>query len=632
MSTRPHLLYLAWGFPPAAKSCVYRKLATANSFARAGWDVTVVTLTEDAWIREHGVDRSLLALVDPRIRVVRLPLSREDIETDIRRYSEDRALRPRTWLKRHYRQNVDHFPEATFGGWRDELVASVRRIYDERPADLLLTSGVPYTFFAPALDLYERNGLPYVLDYRDAWAIDILRDRPAFQPDSPAGLFEARLIAHATEAWFVNGAIRDAYAGLYPDSAQQFHIVRNGSDVAIGTDKIRMRQPGPDEPLTFGYLGTVSFSADLTRAVCEGWRIAREANDVLRGSRLEFRGHMGIGAYRGASAQAVAIAEYAKHGVSYGGPVAKADTAAVYEAWDALLLVLPGGRYVTSGKVYDYVSTGLPIMSVHGWDHAAAEILSDYPLWVRNDGVEAEDVAEAFLQATKMVQCATVEDRLTARKHAEQFERYAQLRPAVERLTSQFAPGLNHIEPVGDLAPKTGEDIHLEAPAPGPHAKGERVVLALTARPSGAVRRSIELLRDSGAHVGLIGPDSVLDGGLHDLADEVIRLQRATAPVKVGPSGPLTKFTPKWASIVARNLGRRHIVGPYLRVVGPSAGWWLSARRSPTAVKALKEATVLASLDDSATYLIWNASRMNRRAPALAGIGATLEELGLTRV
>lgn len=632
MSTRPHLLYLAWGFPPAAKSCVYRKLATANSFVRAGWDVTVVTLTEDAWIREQGLDRSLLALVDPRIRVVRLPLSREDIETDIRQYSEDRALRPRVWLKHHYRRNLEHFPEETFGGWRDELVESVRRVHDERPADLLLTSGTPYTFFAPALDLFERNGLPYVLDYRDGWAIDIIRERPAFRPDSPAGIFEAELISHATEAWFVNEAIRDGYAAVYPDSAERFQVVRNGSDVAIGTDKIPLRQPGPTEPLTFGYLGTVSFSATLMRAVCEGWRIAREHNEVLRASRLEFRGHMGLGAHRGASAQAAVLAEYAEHDVSYGGPVAKADTAAVYESWDALLLILQGGKYVTSGKVYDYVSTGLPVMSVHAREHAAAEILADYPLWVRNDGIEAEDLAEAFLEVTKVVQGATVADRVAAQQHAQQYERYAQFRPAVDRLTTQFAPGLNHVEPGGDPAPKSGEDVHHEAPAPTPHAQGEKVVLALTSSPSEAVRHSIEPMRAAGAHVTLIAPASVVEAGLHELVDRVIELDRATAPVQFDHSDPVRKFTPRWAALVLRNLGRRHFVGRYLRLVGGSAGWWLSARRSPVAMQALRDATVLTSLDDSATYLIWNASRLNTRAPALAGIGATLEELGLMRV
>ena len=63
-ATRPHLLYLAWGFPPAAKSCTYRMLATANSFIEAGWDVTVLTLTEEVWRREQGIDPSLRDLID----------------------------------------------------------------------------------------------------------------------------------------------------------------------------------------------------------------------------------------------------------------------------------------------------------------------------------------------------------------------------------------------------------------------------------------------------------------------------------------------------------------------------------------------------------------------------------------
>jgi hypothetical protein len=90
----PHLVYLAWGFPPAAKSCAYRLLAMANSFARHGWRVTVVTLREDAWLREHGLDASLLSLVDKQVKVVRLPLYRADLDTDIRTYSRFRAQRP----------------------------------------------------------------------------------------------------------------------------------------------------------------------------------------------------------------------------------------------------------------------------------------------------------------------------------------------------------------------------------------------------------------------------------------------------------------------------------------------------------------------------------------------------------
>src|SRR5680860_31542 len=111
MRRMPHLLYLAWGFPPAAKSCAYRMLATANSFARKGFDVTVITLSADAWVREHGLDDSLLALVDERIEVVRLPMYRDDLETDIRTYSRFRAQRPKEWLKWLRRGDQRQFPE-----------------------------------------------------------------------------------------------------------------------------------------------------------------------------------------------------------------------------------------------------------------------------------------------------------------------------------------------------------------------------------------------------------------------------------------------------------------------------------------------------------------------------------------
>jgi len=102
--------------------------------------------------------------------------------------------------------------------------------------------------------------------------------------------------------------------------------------------------------------------------------------------------------------------------------------------------------------------------------------------------------------------------------------------------------------------------------------------------------------------------------------------------VSIDKSHRPQRFSPRWAALVARNLSRRHLVGGYVRRVGGSAGWWLSAKRNRAAMAALREATVLTSLDHSATYLIWNASRLNRTAPAIAGVGPTMEELGLTRV
>lgn len=440
MPRAPRLLYLAWGFPPAAKSCTYRLLATANAFVEHGWQVTVVTLTEEAWRREHGLDLSLLDQVDPRIDVVRLALFREDLETDLRAWPRDRARHPAAWLARHRRGDEDQFPEPVFGRWHDELVAAVRGIQATHPADLVLATAAPYTFFAPALDLHERDGVPFVLDYRDAWAIDIVNDRTAFTPDSRRGRIEERLLTAAREAWFVNGPIRDAYATRHPALAERFHVVRNGSDLG-GLTSFSPHRPDPAEGLTFGYLGTITFGADLTTAICEGWVQARRADPVLSRSRLEFRGHVGAGSARGANAHARIIGEYRTAGVSLHGPVPKARTGEVYAGWDALVLCLVGGRYVTSGKVYDYVATGLPIMSVHASDHAAGEVLEGYPLWVRNDGMGAGAIAAAFLECARIALEADDVARAAARAHAQRFDRMAQIEPAVRRLTEQARVG-----------------------------------------------------------------------------------------------------------------------------------------------------------------------------------------------
>ncbi|MBT9405145.1 hypothetical protein KBY50_26115, partial [Salmonella enterica subsp. enterica serovar Typhimurium] len=66
MTTKtPHLLYVAWGYPPSRGSGVYRAWATANAFARAGWKVTVLTVPREVFEMSTGVDLTLEAQVDP---------------------------------------------------------------------------------------------------------------------------------------------------------------------------------------------------------------------------------------------------------------------------------------------------------------------------------------------------------------------------------------------------------------------------------------------------------------------------------------------------------------------------------------------------------------------------------------
>jgi glycosyltransferase involved in cell wall biosynthesis len=287
---------------------------------------------------------------------------------------------------------------------------------------------------AAAWRLHERHAVPYAIDYRDAWSLDVVEGIEAFGRASRAGRWESRLVANALAVWTVNEPIRDFYRSRYPDQAEKVVVARNGfdSDLLLAHAD---EQPSPgDKPLTFGYLGTVNLRPAQLQAIVDGWTLAREREPALRDARLVFRGHMGAGIAKAANANARIVADAAQAGVSYGGPVAKADVVGQYAAWDALVLALAGGPYVTSGKIFEYVSTGLPIVSAHQKDHAAADVLRDYPLWAPTEGLDPEHMAAAFARGARLALDAGHDERAAAREYAQQFERLWQLRPAVTAL------------------------------------------------------------------------------------------------------------------------------------------------------------------------------------------------------
>ncbi|MEQ4303026.1 glycosyltransferase [Plantactinospora sp. B6F1] len=436
------MIYLAIGFPPAAKSSAYRLRETANQFCAIGWDVTVITICQEAWEREYGLDHSLSAGVDPRVKVVELPLMRVDLETDIRNFSEARALRPREWIERQRRQELKIFPEPVFGGWRYALEKAVLREHRAHAAVLLMTTCAPYVNLAATWRLWQEHRVPYVVDFRDGWSVDVIGGGTAFPEKSPAGQWEKRVLEQAGAIWCVNEPIAQFYRDRYPVVADRVRVVRNGYDPDCVPDAPHRADPAAG--LTFGYLGSINFAPALLDSVLTAWRMARRVDPVLARSRFEVRGHIGAGALREANAHSELLRAAAPDDVEFGGPVPKAEVAAVFGRWDALVLMLVGGKYVTSGKVYEYAASGLPVMSAHEVDHDAANVLAGHPLWTGAVGLDVAALAAAFREAARLAVEATDAQREAARVHAEHFARGAQLAPAVAeaaRLASNPAAG-----------------------------------------------------------------------------------------------------------------------------------------------------------------------------------------------
>ncbi len=432
----PRLLFFALGFPPAAKSSAYRLCEMANQFAAFGWDVTVVNGDRDCWAVETGLDLSMLEHVDPRVRVVEVPVRRWDLDNDIRTFSRQRARDPLGWIQEYDRRAIKQFPERKLGAWRRQFEEVAVRLQEETPFDLCVVSCVPYSTLAAALRLHDQFGVPYAVDFRDGWSIDVVAGEVAFPLKSAAGRWESRALDGALSLWVVNEPIAEHYRSRYPHLADRIEVVRNGFD----RESVPIADPAPiDGPLRFGYLGTVNFPPSVLTTVIEAWRSARATDLALKDAVLEIRGHNGASYARHANPRTELLLSARQDGVVFGGPVPKAEVARTYATWDALLLILIGGRFVTSGKVYEYMATGLPIVSLHEKEHDASFLLQHYPLWTDAHGLDSEQLARSFSAAAQLVKSATPEQRAAARAYASTYERHTLMAPAIERLVARVA-------------------------------------------------------------------------------------------------------------------------------------------------------------------------------------------------
>lgn len=429
--TAPHLLYVAWGYPPGRGGGVYRALATPNAFARAGWRVTVLTVERETFLHTTGGDLELEAAIDERIRIVRVPFDVPSYQVDLGRWSRWRARFPELWNVWKIWRDRGAFPEKVYGPWRPVIEREALRIHAENPVDLTIATANPHVDFAAAFALREAAGVPYVMDYRDAWQLDVFSGRRLSAPGSAVDRWEHRLIESAAEVWFVNEPIRAWHQQVYPAQAERMHVVANGFDAELAgfADAVR---PGRDAGLTLGYIGTMSAQVPLPNLL-DGWRLARERDPLLAASTLEFWGHLG---HAGApNPRWVALfEERAGDGVSYRGPVSKTQLAPVYGSFDALVLMLGTGTYVTSGKVYEYCATGLPVISVHDPCNAATDVLREHPAWAATTDLSPAAIADALIAGAALSRAQTPSSRGAVQAWAHRYERQQQLEPRMAAL------------------------------------------------------------------------------------------------------------------------------------------------------------------------------------------------------
>lgn len=440
---RPHLLYLAFFFPPSRSSGVYRALATVKAFDRAGWDVTVVTTSNRFFEEEIGsVDDSLLEAVPTNVRLERVEFSFRPPE--LNKQIRDlgwvagnlpvlmRGLRSRTKRARDFvdvmrgRSGDSYDMDDRYLAWIEPVVARARSLAQSTPFDHVLATGNPYSSFEAARIISAMHDVPYTIDYRDPWAFDMRTGGLArLSPQTFSA--ERRIIEEAHACVHVNEAIKEAYSSRYSEFAEKQHVVVNGFDSGSIPP---LAEHATGEGVIFGMLGTVTDLWPLAE-IFEAWGMVRSS--LPSGSRLRLGGHLGYFAW---SAEALESTFPGRdEGFEYVGAVPKTDVASFYSEVDVALVPLFGGPMVTAGKVLEVAALGVPIVCVQREDGGGRRFYRSHPLAFGVDP-DPDSIATAMKDAAKLASELDVDRRTEVREQMGRWERLTAMRDMVSIVES----------------------------------------------------------------------------------------------------------------------------------------------------------------------------------------------------
>lgn len=436
---KPHLLYLAFFFPPSRSSGVYRAMATVRAFHEAGWRVTVITADERFFEDELGPpDYSLLDSIPLEVGIERVPFSLrlDQPTTDVREFGWFRANFPHLWAAIRNRMRLPRrildvlrgrsplsYPMTDrYLAWIEPVVNRARDLYERDQFDHVLATGNPYSAFEAARLIAGMKGVDFTIDYRDPWAFDMRTGSPArLTPATFAA--EKRIIDEAHACIHVNSAIAKAYADRYPEDAHKQHVVVNGYD----RESVPPLPAPAEGPITFGMLGTVTDLWPLG-PLFEAWHLTRDR--LPDGSRLLLGGHLGY--FPHATEMLRSSFPGPEDGFSYEGPIPKTEVAKFYGRLDVALVPLFGGPMVTAGKILEVAALGMPIVCVQGKDGGARRFYeSNHPLAISVDPDPGE-IVDALVEAARLARETGEEERAQVRKEMARFERLNAMRSLVE--------------------------------------------------------------------------------------------------------------------------------------------------------------------------------------------------------
>jgi hypothetical protein len=468
------VIMIAYFFPPEGNAGVYRPLRFVRHLPTMGWNASVISLDTTRYER---YDPGLLRLVPSTTEVVRVrsrdpwqfiqtrraqriqkKITCASIET-VARLHRAQQVSARAFFREVVRRAEAwcYHPDKAMCWIRPAVQATVEMAARKQPDVVWATAG-PVSSFVVAQRASQRTGVPYVLDFRDAWTItynDFEASRPAWATRLDRRALY-RLLKGAQAVTFRYHTEAECYWRAYPGAldASRIHIIPNGYEGVIDEFVV-----SNSDKCTVLYAGTLSSYRYDTLLQALHWLKSSDA-DRARQLRLLVIGE-------GAEALATEAAVLGLSDiVETAGPTSHAEITRLQREAHALLVLgrpptMKGYELFAGAKLFSYLKAGRPIIGVLPPDETK-KILQRTGVSTVADGDSLEEIVAVFQQLldawSEGKLSSLVPDRAACQAYSAEWQTAALVRALAGKPAAEpFVPNSVEIPPslrgdIGDAA------------------------------------------------------------------------------------------------------------------------------------------------------------------------------------
>jgi glycosyltransferase involved in cell wall biosynthesis len=367
------VLIITYYWPPSGGAGVQRWLKFSKYFPEFGWEPIILTV-DPAYAAYPVIDNTLQNELPETLKIFKtIALNYFSI------YKKDKSNIPAagfaTSIDNTFKGKIMRFIRGNFfipdprRGWNKYAFDKACEIIEAEGIKHVITTSPPHSTQLIGLKLKKKfQDIKWVSDLRDPWT-DIYYYR-LFYPTLISKMidrrYENQVLAFSDSIITVGKSLKALFSFKIPEADVKIEIITNGFD----EDDFASIKPSNPEIFTVTYTGTLSDVYPI-----EGFLDAlQRINDKMNDSRLKFIGTVSSGL------KDLILSKILSSRVEF-IPYVDHSKAIKYMADSTvLLLIIPdhqSNNSIITGKLFEYLATGKPIICLGPENGDAAEIIKE---------------------------------------------------------------------------------------------------------------------------------------------------------------------------------------------------------------------------------------------------------------